>query len=128
MTPVRTLAATLVCQARDVSACTGAASAGALGLTPQHPWLSRGVLNPLRDRHDLLASNVFAQAQALAFGKTENRCARKGPPAGGAAPGPRPVITAWLYSRFGSRDLGEFSDEILAAMRSELGGHAEGRE
>ncbi len=28
-------------------------------------------LNPLRDHHDLLASNVFAQAQALAFGKTE---------------------------------------------------------
>ena len=28
-------------------------------------------LNPLRDHHDLLSSNVFAQAQALAFGKTE---------------------------------------------------------
>jgi glucose-6-phosphate isomerase len=28
-------------------------------------------LNPLRDHHDLLMSNVFAQAQALAFGKTE---------------------------------------------------------
>jgi glucose-6-phosphate isomerase len=28
-------------------------------------------LNPLRDHHDLLNSNVFAQAQALAFGKTE---------------------------------------------------------
>jgi glucose-6-phosphate isomerase len=27
-------------------------------------------LNPLRDHHDLLSSNVFAQAQALAFGKT----------------------------------------------------------
>jgi glucose-6-phosphate isomerase len=27
--------------------------------------------NPLGDHHDLLASNVFAQAQALAFGKTE---------------------------------------------------------
>ncbi len=29
-------------------------------------------LNPLRDHHDLLSSNVFAQAQALAFGKTED--------------------------------------------------------
>ena len=27
-------------------------------------------LNPIRDHHDLLTSNVFAQAQALAFGKT----------------------------------------------------------
>jgi glucose-6-phosphate isomerase len=28
-------------------------------------------LNPIRDHHDLLSSNVFAQAAALAFGKTE---------------------------------------------------------
>jgi len=28
-------------------------------------------LNPIRDHHDILSSNVFAQAQALAFGKTE---------------------------------------------------------
>ncbi len=28
-------------------------------------------LNPLRDHHDILCSNVFAQAQALAFGRTE---------------------------------------------------------
>jgi glucose-6-phosphate isomerase len=27
-------------------------------------------LNPMRDHHDILSSNVFAQAQALAFGKT----------------------------------------------------------
>jgi glucose-6-phosphate isomerase len=27
-------------------------------------------LNPIRDQHDLLTSNVFAQAQALAFGRT----------------------------------------------------------
>jgi glucose-6-phosphate isomerase len=27
-------------------------------------------LNPIRDQHDLLMSNVFAQAQALAFGRT----------------------------------------------------------
>jgi glucose-6-phosphate isomerase len=27
-------------------------------------------LNPLRDHHDILTSNVFAQAQALAFGRT----------------------------------------------------------
>src|SRR6202012_3533167 len=30
-------------------------------------------LNPLSDHHDKLSSNVFAQAQALAFGKTEEQ-------------------------------------------------------
>ena len=30
-------------------------------------------LNPLGDHHDLLMSNVFAQAEALAFGKTEEQ-------------------------------------------------------
>jgi glucose-6-phosphate isomerase len=28
-------------------------------------------LNPIRDHHDILMSNVFAQAEALAFGRTE---------------------------------------------------------
>jgi glucose-6-phosphate isomerase len=28
-------------------------------------------LNPIRDHHDILMSNVFAQAEALAFGKTQ---------------------------------------------------------
>ena len=35
-------------------------------------------LNPLRDHHDLLMSNVFAQAQALAFGKTEEEVRAEG--------------------------------------------------
>ena len=35
-------------------------------------------LNPLGEHHDLLSSNVFAQAAALAFGKTEERGARRG--------------------------------------------------
>ena len=30
-------------------------------------------LNPIRDHHDILMSNVFAQAEALAFGKTEEQ-------------------------------------------------------
>jgi 6-phosphogluconate dehydrogenase len=38
---------------------------------------------------------------------------------------PAPVITASLYERFESRGLGEFTDKILSAMRSEFGGHAE---
>ena len=38
---------------------------------------------------------------------------------------PAPVITTALYERFQSRELGEFSDKILSAMRSEFGGHAE---
>jgi glucose-6-phosphate isomerase len=37
-------------------------------------------LNPLRDHHDLLSSNVFAQAQALAFGKTEDEVRAEGTP------------------------------------------------
>src|SRR5580700_9157090 len=35
-------------------------------------------LNPLRDHHDILTSNVFAQAQALAFGKTEEEVLAEG--------------------------------------------------
>jgi glucose-6-phosphate isomerase len=37
-------------------------------------------LNPLRDHHDLLMSNVFAQAEALAFGKTEDELRAEGTP------------------------------------------------
>jgi glucose-6-phosphate isomerase len=35
-------------------------------------------LNPLRDHHDILSSNVFAQAQGLAFGKTEEEVRAEG--------------------------------------------------
>jgi 6-phosphogluconate dehydrogenase len=38
---------------------------------------------------------------------------------------PAPVITAALIQRFESRGLGEFTDKVLSAMRSEFGGHAE---
>jgi 6-phosphogluconate dehydrogenase len=38
---------------------------------------------------------------------------------------PAPVITESLYERFESRGLGEFTDKVLSAMRSEFGGHAE---
>jgi len=38
---------------------------------------------------------------------------------------PAPVITTSLYERFESRRAGEFTDKMLAAMRSEFGGHAE---
>jgi glucose-6-phosphate isomerase len=37
-------------------------------------------LNPLRDHHDLLMSNVFAQAEALAFGRTEDEVRAEGTP------------------------------------------------
>ena len=37
-------------------------------------------LNPLRDHHDKLSSNVFAQAQALAFGRTEAEVRAEGTP------------------------------------------------
>jgi glucose-6-phosphate isomerase len=37
-------------------------------------------LNPLGDHHDILTSNVFAQAQALAFGKTMDEVLAEGTP------------------------------------------------
>ena len=37
-------------------------------------------LNPLGDHHDILMSNVFAQAQALAFGRTEEEVRAEGTP------------------------------------------------
>jgi len=37
-------------------------------------------LNPLRDHHDLLMSNVFAQAEALAFGRSEEEVLAEGTP------------------------------------------------
>jgi glucose-6-phosphate isomerase len=37
-------------------------------------------LNPLGDHHDLLTANVFAQAEALAFGKTEQEVRAEGTP------------------------------------------------
>jgi glucose-6-phosphate isomerase len=37
-------------------------------------------LNPVREHHDILSSNVFAQAQALAFGKTEEEVRAEGTP------------------------------------------------
>nr|WP_205863391.1 decarboxylating 6-phosphogluconate dehydrogenase [Planosporangium thailandense] len=38
---------------------------------------------------------------------------------------PAPVITTALIERFESRGLGESTDKVLSAMRSEFGGHAE---
>ena len=37
-------------------------------------------LNPLGDHHDLLMSNVFAQPEALAFGKTAEQVREEGTP------------------------------------------------
>jgi glucose-6-phosphate isomerase len=37
-------------------------------------------VNPVRDHHDLLMSNVFAQAEALAFGRTEEEVRADGTP------------------------------------------------
>jgi glucose-6-phosphate isomerase len=37
-------------------------------------------LNPLGEHHDVLSSNVFAQAEALAFGRTEDQVRAEGSP------------------------------------------------
>jgi 6-phosphogluconate dehydrogenase len=38
---------------------------------------------------------------------------------------PAPVLTTALYSRFASRDLDDFANRVLSAMRKEFGGHDE---
>ena len=38
---------------------------------------------------------------------------------------PAPVLSAALYSRFASRDLDDFANKVLAAMRKQFGGHEE---
>jgi glucose-6-phosphate isomerase len=79
-----------------VQADTGAVYWGEPGTNGQHSFyqlLHQGTtlvpvdligfgktLNPLRDHHDLLSANVFAQAQALAFGKTAEEVRAEGTP------------------------------------------------
>jgi 6-phosphogluconate dehydrogenase len=38
---------------------------------------------------------------------------------------PAPVLTTALYERFASRDLDDFADKVLSAMREQFGGHEE---
>ncbi len=38
---------------------------------------------------------------------------------------PAPVLTTALYERFSSRDLDDFADKVLSAMRRQFGGHKE---
>ncbi len=38
---------------------------------------------------------------------------------------PAPVLTTALYERFSSRDLDDFADKVLSAMRKQFGGHEE---
>ena len=40
---------------------------------------------------------------------------------------PAPILTTALYSRFDSRGLDHFADQMLSAMRQGFGGHAEKR-
>jgi len=81
---------------RPVEAQTGAVFWGEPGTNGQHSFyqlIHQGTklipvdligfgktLNPIGDHHDLLMSNVFAQAEALAFGKTEAEVRAEGTP------------------------------------------------
>jgi glucose-6-phosphate isomerase len=83
-------------EGRHVDYQTGAVFWGEPGTNGQHSFyqlLHQGTklvpvdligfgqsLNPLRSHHDILSSNVFAQAQALAFGKTEDQVRAEGTP------------------------------------------------
>ena len=40
---------------------------------------------------------------------------------------PTPVLTTALYSRFSSRELDDFANRVLSAMRQQFGGHEEKR-
>ena len=40
---------------------------------------------------------------------------------------PAPVLTAALYSRFGSRGLDEYAGKVQSAMRKGFGGHTRSR-
>jgi glucose-6-phosphate isomerase len=65
--------------------------------------------NPLGEHHDLLMSNVFAQAEALAFGKTAQEVREEGTPEAivphRTMPGNRPTNTI-LATRLDPRTLG----------------------
>ena len=79
-----------------VDAATGAVFWGEPGTNGQHSFyqlIHQGTtlipvdligfakpLNPLRKHHDLLSANVFAQAKALAFGRTEEEVRAEGTP------------------------------------------------
>jgi glucose-6-phosphate isomerase len=81
-------------QGRPVDYETGAVYWGEPGTNGQHSFyqlIHQGTklipvdligfgqtLNPLGEHHDILSSNVFAQAQALAFGKTEQEVLAEG--------------------------------------------------
>ena len=83
-------------EGRPVDYDTGAVYWGEPGTNGQHSFyqlLHQGTrlipvdligfaksLNPLREHHDLLMSNVFAQSQALAFGRTEDEVRAEGTP------------------------------------------------
>ncbi len=76
---------------------------------------------------DLIA-DAFASSPGLAdfSGRVSDSCEGRWTVLAAVDEGvPAPVITASLYERFESRGLGEFTDQILSAMRSEFGGHAE---
>jgi len=79
---------------REVDYQTGAVFWGEPGTNGQHSFyqlIHQGTelipvdligfaktLNPIRDHHDVLMSNVFAQAEALAFGKSEQEVRAEG--------------------------------------------------
>jgi 6-phosphogluconate dehydrogenase len=41
---------------------------------------------------------------------------------------PAPVLSSALYSRFASRDLDDFANKVLSALRKQFGGHEEKRD
>ena len=71
-------------------------------------------LNPLGDHHDLLMSNVFAQTEALAFGKTPEQVREEGTP--------EPIVPHRVFE--GNRPSNTILADRLDAAHARLAGRA----
>ena len=86
-------------------------------------------LNPLGAHHDILTANLFAQAEALAFGKTASEVKAQGDAGlAGSAPDVRRE-SPFQYDPGAAVDAGDSgeTDRALRAQRVHTGGHLAGR-
>ena len=79
-------------------------------------WLLDLTAAALQESPDLADFSGGSRTRARAAGPRSRRSTR------GSRPG---VLTTALYERFASRDLDDFADKVLSAMRKQFGGHDE---
>ena len=93
---------------------------GRRGLAPRQ----RGRLLAARpDRRGAAASRPTSRSSRAASRTRARAAGRRSPRSRRACPAP--VLTTALYERFASRDLDDFADKVLSAMRKQFGGHDE---